>query len=137
MYQLRQTYDAWLARAFPRLDPQALRRVTAVARPRRYGRGEAVIREGDLPRSCFVVAAGEVEVTRADNESARPVILGPGQFFGEVGLLRAVPRTATVSARTSVDVLELQAETLREIVEGSPETADDLDRIARERSSSR
>ncbi len=64
VYQLRRTHDTWLARAFPRLAPDALRRVTAAARSRRFGRGEEIVSEGDLPRSCFVIARGEVEVSR-------------------------------------------------------------------------
>lgn len=132
VYQLRRTYDTWLERAFPRLAPDALRRVTASARSRRFARGEEIVHEGDLPRSCFVIAAGEVEVSRADSR-ATPV-LGAGQFFGEVGLLNAVPRAATVRARTAVDLVELDAETFRGIVEGSPETAAELERLAVERS---
>ncbi len=137
VYQLRRTYDAWLSRAFPRLGPEVLGRVTAAARSRRYGRGEDIVREGELPRSCFVVARGEVEVTSAGPVGARPVVLGPGQFFGEVGLLRSKPRMATVRSRTTVDLLELDEQTFRDIVEGSPETAADLKRVARERAGGR
>lgn len=133
VYQLRRTYDSWLARAFPRLAPGTLRRVTAAARSRRFARGEEIVCEGDLPRSCFVIADGEVEVLRKGSR-ATPV-LGPGQFFGEVGLLSAVPRTATVRARTAVDLVELDGGTFRDIVKGSPETAAELERLAVERSS--
>jgi hypothetical protein len=134
VYQVRRTYDAWLSRAFPRLAPDALRSATAASRPRRYAGGDEIVREGDLPRSCFVIANGDVEVSSAGPVGTRAVVLGPGQVFGEVGLLRSVPRTATVRARTAVDVLELDAQTFQDIVEGSPETAAELERVARERS---
>ncbi len=57
--------------------------------------GEAVVREGDVADKFFVIASGLVEVTQGERFLRRE---GPGEFFGEIGLLRDVPRTATVVA---------------------------------------
>ncbi len=132
IYQLRRTYDAWLAQAFPRLGPDALAHATSKATTRRLGPGEEVVGEGDLPRSCFVVTEGDVEVVRGKRDSV-VALLGPGQIFGEIGLLRNVPRTATVRAVGRAEVLELDAGSLREIVETSPETQSDLEDVVGER----
>lgn len=131
VFQLRRTYDTWLQRAFPRLAPNELRQVTASSRPRRFARGDEIVREGDLARSCFVIASGEVEVSRAGSRATH--LLGEGQVFGEIGLIKAEPRNATVRARTAVDLVEVDAKTLRSIMEGSPQTAEAMQRLAAER----
>ncbi|MFA5141306.1 MAG: cyclic nucleotide-binding domain-containing protein, partial [Elusimicrobiota bacterium] len=60
--------------------------------------GEAVIREGDAGDDFFVVYRGRLSVLRkGDSPAARRVgRLGPGDFFGEVGLLMKSCRSATV-----------------------------------------
>ena len=61
----------------------------------RVAAGDVVIREGDDAKGFFVIESGLVEVTQGDRVLRRE---GPGEFFGEIGLLRDVPRTATVTA---------------------------------------
>ena len=60
--------------------------------------GVAVIRQGDEPDDLFIVVRGELEVTVAtrDGPDRRVGDLGSGDYFGEVGLLHKIPRTATV-----------------------------------------
>lgn len=72
--------------------------------------GDVIIRQGDPATGFFVVEEGEVEVLRTSPD--RPdgelvATLGAGNFFGEQALLHAQPRSATVRARTAVDVLVL------------------------------
>jgi MFS family permease len=57
--------------------------------------GAAVVREGEVADKFFVIDTGLVEVTQGDRFLRRE---GPGEFFGEIGLLHDVPRTATVVA---------------------------------------
>lgn len=64
--------------------------------------GKVLIREGDRGREFFVIVSGEVEVRRKGRKRGT---LGAGSFFGEMALLSREPRSATVTAVTTVDVL--------------------------------
>ena len=64
--------------------------------------GEVILREGRLGRELFVIVDGTVTVTRRGTVVN---VLGPGDYFGELGAIEAAPRNATVTATTALDVL--------------------------------
>ena len=73
--------------------------------PARFARGAVVVREGDPGDRFYVIADGEVEVTEGGRFRRTEVV---GDCFGEIALLRDVPRTATVVALTDVELLALE-----------------------------
>jgi CRP-like cAMP-binding protein len=73
--------------------------------PARFARGAIVVCEGDPGDRFYVIAAGAVEVTEHGRFRRTEVV---GDCFGEIALLRDVPRTATVIARTDVELLALE-----------------------------
>jgi CRP-like cAMP-binding protein len=64
--------------------------------------GEVILREGRLGRELFIILEGTVVVTRAGRVVNE---WGPGDYFGELAAIEAVPRSATVTATSDLDVL--------------------------------
>jgi MFS family permease len=80
---------------FAALPMTALERIAGALRPTRYATGDTIFREGDPGDRYVIIAEGEVEVAQAGRQVNR---LGDGEGIGEIALLNAVPRTATVTA---------------------------------------
>ncbi len=78
----------------------ALERLAGACTETTVPAGEVIIREGDVADAFYVLITGEVEVSAKGEgaESRRLRTMGPGTYFGEIGLLAQVPRTATVEA---------------------------------------
>ncbi len=90
---------------FEPLPPQTLERLARNTVPIVVEQRDVVIREGDPGDRVYVIAAGEADVTSAGRHIAT---LGRGGYIGEIALLRDVPRTATVTARSPVRLLSLE-----------------------------
>jgi MFS family permease len=88
--------------------------------------GETIFRQGDDGDRFYVVDDGSVEVI-ADGKP--PVELGPGDFFGEIALLREVPRTASVRARTDVRLYALDSDSFVSAVTGFAPSRDAANRV--------
>ena len=80
--------------------------------------GEPVVREGEVSDRFFVIESGSVEVTQAGRVLR---VETAGDFFGEIGLLRDVPRTATVTATEDTVLLALDRSDFLEAVTGQQE----------------
>jgi len=115
---------------FAPLPPLSLERLAASAVPMEFAPGTPIIREGEPGDHFYVIAVGEVEVTTR----GRPVTtLGAGESFGEIALVRDVPRTATVVARTDVLTYGLTRETFLRALSRSPASLGAADRVISER----
>ena len=90
---------------FADLPAPALERLAHASERTRAPTGTTVLTEGDTSDRFYVIASGEVEVT-GNGRVLRTE--GPGEFFGEIGLLRDVPRTATVTALTDCEFVVIE-----------------------------
>ncbi len=90
---------------FSRLSERELLRVMQVADVRPYNAGEDVIREGDRGDELFIVLSGTVRVTKGESLLT---VLGRGEHFGEMALIRSVPRSATVTSDGASELIVIR-----------------------------
>ncbi len=80
--------------------------------------GKVLCREGETAREFFTIVEGEVEVTRGGDVIAT---LGPGEFFGEIGLFEHIPRTASVTAKSPLRFFVLHSQAFWGLLGHEPE----------------
>ena len=106
---------------FSPLSPPVLEQLAARLIPVHASAGEEIIRLGDHGDRFYLVKSGEVEVLLDDQPPRRE---GPGSYFGEIALLRDVPRTATVRAATDVELFALDRDHFIPAVTGHAASAE-------------
>lgn len=115
---------------FSELPRDAFSRVLVALKLRRARPGDVILREGEVGHGFFVLARGTVAVTRASLALAS---LHEGAIFGEMALLAASPRSATVTAQTDCDLLEFDRDALVAASRDVATIAAALDKFTRER----
>ena len=87
-------------------DPQ-LAEIAAAAQNRKVARGTVIVRAGDTTDSLYILINGRARVMNSDEEGREVIlsILGPGDFFGEMGLIDGSPRSADVVAAEACEML--------------------------------
>ncbi|MFY9579971.1 MAG: MFS transporter, partial [Gaiellaceae bacterium] len=106
---------------FRPLPPATMEQLAANLIPVHAAAGEEIVRQGAIGDRFYIVARGELDVT-VDGRRGEP--LRAGDHFGEIALLHDVPRTATVRARTDVELLALDRDEFLGAVTGHPESAE-------------
>ncbi len=106
------------------LAPRVVERLACESEPVSVAAGSPVVTEGEPGDRFYVVVEGRLEVSHG-----RDVVreLGPGGWFGELALLRDVPRTATVTAVTEVRLQSLSRDAFLSAVLGVPAAVDVAD----------
>jgi CRP/FNR family transcriptional regulator, cyclic AMP receptor protein len=85
--------------------------------------GRAIVREGEWAYEFFAIEKGTAEVRRGDQLLAE---LGPGDFFGEMGVVSDQRRNATVVATSPLTVIVMTAQAFRQTAREMPEVADKI-----------
>jgi len=127
--------DDWLAKVFPDLVGPVLDTLGARAERVKFASGDTIVAEGDPADRFYIIAAGEVEISRTspDGDAVKLARLGRGQFFGEVGILAETKRTATVRAATEVELVSLTWQQFQDTLQRSDRAQRDFSEIAKER----
>jgi MFS family permease len=107
-------------RLFAQLRPQILERLARSMWPVHFEPGAVILRQGDVGDALYIVKAGRVRYEVDGHEVGQE---GAGATFGEIALLRDVPRTATVTAMTDVMAYALARAPFLEALTGSPARA--------------
>ena len=111
-----------------------LEHVAEVMREEQVDAEIVVVRQGDVPDDLFVVVAGTLRVSASSADGEQDVAeLGPGQYFGEIGLLRQVPRVATVRATTPCRLYRIPGQEFLEILSQGAVRSRTLTRAAQSR----
>ena len=114
---------------FARLDAASIADLVAMLRARTVPAGATIIRKGERGNAMYLIASGGVEVESATGK----VRLEEGDFFGEMALLSREPRSATVTALRSTDLLVLDADDFLRLVDRLPEIGTRVRAVAKER----
>lgn len=105
---------------FARLQDSELMRVMQVVEVRPFANGQTVITEGEKGDELFIVLSGAVNVLRGSEELAR---FGPGEHFGEMALIRSVPRSATVTSAGASELMVIKRSDFFEILRNEHQAA--------------
>jgi CRP/FNR family transcriptional regulator, cyclic AMP receptor protein len=116
---------------FEGLDDESLRTVSKAAQEVSVQEGAELVREGDYSYNLTVIDEGQAEVV---NEGEVVATLGPGDVFGEIGVLKKGLRNATVRATTPMRLITLTGWDLRRLRNRIPELEQRVSALATERS---
>ena len=103
---------------FADVPDEELGRIATFAQEVMVNEGRELVREGDFSYEFMAIEEGEAEVSRDGKHLAD---LGPGDFFGETGLLEKTLRNATVTAKTPMRLVTLTGWDLKRMERHIPE----------------
>ena len=115
---------------FEGLSEEEVGRCAARFQQREFVAGSSLASEGDFAYKFFVVLDGEVEVHRDFEFVAR---LGPGDFFGEAGLVSGDRRNARVTAKTRSVLAWIMGWDFNEMTDEFPSVAERIETVMTER----
>jgi CRP/FNR family transcriptional regulator, cyclic AMP receptor protein len=116
---------------FADVPDEALSKVATFATLESVAEGKTIIREGGFSNDFYVIDDGTVKVEREGDHVAD---LGPGDVFGEQGLLERQARSATVIATSPVRLIKIEHWELARMRQAMPEVVEELRRKVEERS---
>ena len=108
-----------------------LKRLGAFAESVEFSESAEIIREGDFSRALLAIEEGTVEVIRGGAHIAN---LGPGDVFGEAGVLNYALRNATVTATSRLKLIIIDQLEVQRLKETAPELYGRIEKLAEERS---
>ncbi len=129
--------DEYLAQIFPALTEAQLKEATHNLERIKIAPGAIILSEGGAPDKFYLITKGRVEIVLQEpsGRELRVSQMGPGQYFGEIELLRGGQHVATVRAApdTEVEVATLDKATFERLLAESAPTKAQLSRMADER----
>jgi small-conductance mechanosensitive channel/CRP-like cAMP-binding protein len=101
---------------------------------RHYDAGEALVEPGKVLTSLFIIGAGVLSFTSAVSDGDIEILrIGPGDHFGEIGMLTGRPTQATARALAPVTIYELSKKDLAPVLEARPEISHEMCRVLAKR----
>ncbi|RKO89165.1 cyclic nucleotide-binding-like protein, partial [Blyttiomyces helicus] len=113
---------------FARASPDLTDRITRELKAEIFQAGEFIIRRNDAADCMFFIVSGVVEVTGREDEVHAEMTVG--DFFGEVGIMLGLPRTASIRAKEECLLLKLTRSTLEEVTADHEEMLEHIKGVA-------
>jgi ATP-binding cassette subfamily B protein len=126
-------------KAFPildNLDEGQLAELAPFFATETFQPGREIVRQNDPGDKFYIIARGNVEVWRTEEQSGntkRVALLQAGDFFGEITLITGFPRTATVRASTVCTCISLERGQFNRMMDRFPELRRELSEVAVQR----
>ncbi len=118
------------------MSEDRLREIAERARIKKYDEKEVIIRQGENSDKFYIIKEGLVgiilEVDRK-NEEVMGNLKGKGEFFGEIGIIYNIPRSATVIALAPTEVLQFSDSDFMELIFGDEKARHMLQELAENR----
>ncbi len=115
---------------FQGVSDEELQEIATFAEEESVSQGDTLVKEGDYSYEFVAIEEGDAEVTRGGEHVAK---LGPGDFFGEIGLLEKELRTATVTATSPMRLITLTGWDLKRMEKAMPEAVERIRQALEER----
>jgi CRP-like cAMP-binding protein len=116
---------------FQNVPDEALTQVATFARAEEFPEGTEIVKEGGYSNDFYAIEDGTAKVEQEGNKLAD---LGPGDVFGEQGLLEKQERSATVTATSQIKVIKIEHWELSRMRSSMPDVVDQLAKQVEERS---
>ena len=116
---------------FEDVPDEELRVVTTFATSEEFPEGKVVLREGDFSNHLYAIEEGTAKATRDGVEIGT---LGPGDIFGEVGLIEKERRAASIEATSRLRVIKIEHWELQRMKKKLPDVYAKIEQLAKERS---
>jgi CRP-like cAMP-binding protein len=117
---------------FQEVSDDELAEIAPFAEEASVEEGTQLVREGDFSYEFFAIQEGQAEVTRGGETVAE---LGPGDFFGEIGVLERDLRTASVEAKTDMRLVTLTGWDLKRMEKAMPHAVERVREVLAQRRS--
>jgi CRP-like cAMP-binding protein len=115
-------HDEFLRRVpiFASCTPDEIAAIGSVAQESFFAPGQIIVTQGTPGQAFYMIITGRVEIVR---DGVSLGAFGPGDFFGEMALLDAAPRSATIRAIEDVSCLMLSSWDFKAVLERHPSIA--------------
>ncbi|MBW8904156.1 MAG: cyclic nucleotide-binding domain-containing protein [Betaproteobacteria bacterium] len=110
---------------FATISEEQLRMLTTMVTRRSASRNTTIMSSGDATDSLYIVLSGRLKVMMSDSEGKEVIlaILGPGEFFGEMGLIDDEPRSASVVSIEPCELLSIAKRDFKRVISENSEMA--------------
>ena len=115
---------------FESFSEDDLRKIAPFAEEHSVGEGDTLVREGDYSYDLMIIEEGTAEVRHGGEKIAE---LGPGDFFGEMGILERDRRNADVVATSPMRLISLKSYDVKRMERTLPEAVTQLQEVIAQR----